>query len=387
MHQRRYDVDWLRVIAFLILIFYHTGMYYVVEWDWHIKSPTPVEWLHNLMVMSNLWRMSLLFFISGITLALIEKRYSSSRLLRTRTLRLFIPLLFGMFIIVPPQVYYELLGQGQLTTDYLQFWLAYINPNTELLPERHSPIGLLTWNHLWYLVYLWFYTLLFITLRPLLKKLVNSPQFQRLSAGTFWLIFATLLLGLWVWIRPLYPATHGLVDDWYNHAKYLLMMLSGYCLANRLDIWQQIIDHRHKLIIAALLCYGLIALDRNGFFPWMGQAFKDYVQVQILYGMVMVVNMGLWILTLTGLAGYYLNRPSRLLNYCNQAILPWYMLHQTLIILLAVLLMPLSLTVPLEATLIIVGTGLICLISYEVIQRIALLRLMFGLSADHGVRV
>lgn len=82
---RRVYLDYLRVIAFALLILYHTGMYYVADWGWHIKSDHQSYFLQNLMILTNTWRMSLLFFISAITLALVEQRYSLGKLLFTRS--------------------------------------------------------------------------------------------------------------------------------------------------------------------------------------------------------------------------------------------------------------------------------------------------------------
>ena len=383
MHTRRYDVDWLRVIALGLLIFYHTGMYYVADWQWHIKSPAPIDWLHNLMVMSNLWRMSLLFFVSGLTLALIEPRFNSCQLFRTRSLRLFIPLLFGMFVIVPPQLYYELLAQDTISSGYISFWLDYINPNTQLLTERHSIIGLLTWNHLWYLAYLWCYTLLFIAAKPLLRLLCKSQYFTQMDAKYFWLLTGLCLLCIWLFVRPLFPTTHDLLHDWYNHAKYLLVMFTGYAFGHRPDIWQRVIKARQVLLLIALSCYFLVALDRNGFFPWMAEAFQQYLFVRVVYGTVLIMNMWCWILSLTGYVGHYLNNPSKPLSYANEAVLPCYILHQSLIIILAMNLLPLALPTWLEALLIITGTIMFCLLSYELIKKVNLGRLLFGLKLNN----
>lgn len=61
---RRPDLDWIRVGTFFLLILYHVGMFYV-PWDWHVKSPRPVEWLEPLMQLTNPWRLTLLFLVSG----------------------------------------------------------------------------------------------------------------------------------------------------------------------------------------------------------------------------------------------------------------------------------------------------------------------------------
>ena len=134
--ERRYDVDWLRTLAFGLLILYHLGMYYVFDWGWHVKSDTQSVWLQDLMILSNQWRMSLLFFVSGMTLALVEAKYSASSLIRTRFMRLFIPLLFGMYVIVPPQLYFELQQNAGYSGDYWQFYQQYIDVDTELAPPQ-----------------------------------------------------------------------------------------------------------------------------------------------------------------------------------------------------------------------------------------------------------
>ena len=66
MKTRRYDLDWLRVLAFGLLILYHTGMFYVADWGWHVKSVHQSEWLQLPMLLSNQWRMPLIFLVSGL---------------------------------------------------------------------------------------------------------------------------------------------------------------------------------------------------------------------------------------------------------------------------------------------------------------------------------
>lgn len=68
--QRRHDLDWLRVIAFGLLLLYHVGMDYVT-WDWHVKSPTTQLMLEPVMLLSSPWRMSLLLLISGVATAFV----------------------------------------------------------------------------------------------------------------------------------------------------------------------------------------------------------------------------------------------------------------------------------------------------------------------------
>src|ERR1017187_7868117 len=103
---REYGLDWLRCFAFVILIGYHTGMYFV-SWPWSVKNPESSEWLTWVMIFFNRWRLPLLFFISGAGVGFSLRRRTSGQFVRERLRRLLIPLAFGIFVICPPQTYIE----------------------------------------------------------------------------------------------------------------------------------------------------------------------------------------------------------------------------------------------------------------------------------------
>jgi peptidoglycan/LPS O-acetylase OafA/YrhL len=94
LEQRRYDLDWLRIAVFLLLILYHVGMYYV-SWDWHVKSPHASRAIEPLMLLTSPWRLSLLFLISGVATSYLLERRGSRGFLGQRSVRLLIPLVFG----------------------------------------------------------------------------------------------------------------------------------------------------------------------------------------------------------------------------------------------------------------------------------------------------
>lgn len=89
---RRYDLDWIRVIAFMLLILYHIGMFYV-PWEWHVKSRYELEWLEPVMQLTNPWRLTLLFLVSGCATrfladSLDQRGWGTAHLAGSRTLRL-----------------------------------------------------------------------------------------------------------------------------------------------------------------------------------------------------------------------------------------------------------------------------------------------------------
>lgn len=378
---RRYDIDWLRTLAFALLILYHVGMYYVADWDWHIKSNQQSMWLQDLMILTNQWRMSLLFLISGIALSLVlqQNKFSRWHLTGLRSKRLLVPLIFSMYVIVPPQLFYELQQQHGLTMGYWDFLQEYWNVDTSLAPFKQSSIGLLTWNHLWFLPYLWVYSLLVLLLFPLFSRLGKGLHRLNLS---FWLVFAGLVLAMalvWASLRESYPVTHALLDDCYSHAKYFLAFVVGVLLPFIKDVWQQIIERRRILLVVAIVGYSWLMLDRHGLLD-IGEELDGLLLIKLIHAVLLSINYWAWILVVVAYGGHYLNFSNRFITYANQAILPWYILHQTLIILFAMQLLPFNLSAWLEAPLLIIVTSLGCLLGYEVVRRFVLLRWLFGLK-------
>ncbi|MGO4891502.1 acyltransferase family protein [Flavobacterium sp. W21_SRS_FM6] len=378
---RRYDIDWLRTLAFAVLILYHVGMYYVFEWGWHVKSPNQSEWLQDLMIMTNQWRMSLLFFISGLALALVSHKYAGWRLARLRSNRLFVPLIFSMYFIVAPQLFYELQQNAGLTMDYWSFLQEYWNVDTALAPEKHTSIGLLTWNHLWFLPYLWVYSMLFLMGRPLINLLLLRWGPNSIPLWIFVSVLLIVSAFTWLTLSRHFPSTHNLLHDWYNHAHYFFVFLAGALLVNFGALWQSLIAKRRVFALFALLGYVWLIMDRHGYLD-VGDELDQLWLIQFAHGLLLSINHWAWIFALIGYAGRYLNFSNRFLSYANEAILPWYIFHQTLIIIFAMQLLPFDLPAILEAPILILLTSLGCLVGYEVVRRTWLTRWLFGLKVS-----
>ena len=383
--QRYYALDNLRVIAFGILILYHIGMYYVADWGWHIKSDVQYVWLQDVMILTNQWRMSLLFLISAMVLTTVLSRHSTLGCLKERTLRLFIPLVFGMFVIVAPQAFIEGKVNGIVSVPFWEFYSHYINPNTDYLPDEQSVIGLLTWNHLWFLPYLFCYSVIIILLYPLIRKLVTAlPDIVDRTAVFVPLLIIAMTL-IWYSLRDQYPVTHDLISDWYSHAKYGLVMVSGVIIVSRPGLWQNIVQHRRSQLLIAMSAYTLIILYRHDVLGTPPEAADAPVWLRPLVGIVVTANHWCWLGAILGYATRYLGHPVGMTQYLNRAVLPYYMLHQTLIVVLAYALLEYSLPEPLEFLIILVATVLGCMLGYEAVKRVSIVRLLFGIKGAVGV--
>lgn len=389
-NSRRYDIDWIRTLAFILLIFYHIGQFYVSDWGWHVKSAYLSDFLKNIMLLVNQWRMPLIFLISGVALSLVEAKFSTFSLLKLRFTRVFLPLIIGMFLIVPPQVYYELVQSEGYAASYIEFLELYLDTNSsqfaehQLLTSRTGlPLGLITYNHLWYLLYLFAYTLVYMLLKPMLIRVQWQKVTNKASLKYILVIPFSLVLFYDFILLDYFPEdTFVLIGDWYNHALYFTMFLLGYILAKSPNLWLTIIKH-HKIWLAlAALSYVLVIIRFNRAWGFDIDYNNAPIFAQLMITALWSSNKVFWLLAVIGCAGAYLNKNHPALTYMNDAVLPWYILHQTLIIVFAMWLVKLGLGPVLEPMLLILLTFIGCALGYEVIKRFAITRLLFGLKLD-----
>ena len=376
---RRHDVDALRVLAFGLLILYHVGMFYVADWGWHVKSEHQSEALQGLMMVVNQWRMPLIFMISGLALSFVIDRYRGSALAGKRSWRLLLPLIFGMLLIVPPQAYYQALTTGAAEPGYLNFLIRYFTfqPWPEGAFDGSDP-GI-TWNHLWYLPYLWLYTMLLIPLNLWLRGRgqVWAKRFGELRGWRLVLLPTLPLLVYGLTLFPLFGGvSHNFTSDGYAHAMFFTFFLYGYLMGRHGGLWQALARMRWLSLGLAVLAFGIFSLA-NDQLP----EDRNLLQ-QVLGGMAVYLNRWLWLLAVLGWGHYALNRPFRWLPYATEAVYPWYILHQSIIVIAGYNLARLGLGPVLEPILLLLATFGGCALIHEVIiRRTTWLRPLFGLDA------
>ena len=387
--QRRHDIDALRVIAFCLLILYHSAMVYVADWDFHLKSTYQAEWLQWPMIVLNRWRMPLLFMISGIAIGLARVEDRRLRFAAARIGRLLPPLLFGMFVVVAFQAYCEGRANGHLPSGLWAFltsyWRVHPWPEGSFTGWEHG----ITWNHLWYLAYLLPYTLLLLAVLPGLQAM-RAWFSRRVPAPLAATLALTLpiawLLAVRLWLAPRYPETHSLFGDWTVHAESLPLFLLGYTVASATGFWSWIERLRWKTLAVALLAIGIELSLR-----WIGRhppadPLPDWLLELPWYTIERVSRVTYAWMALLAIFGWtrvLLDRPFRWLPYCSEAVFSWYILHQTLIVAIAYWLVPLRLGAVVEASLVVAGTIAGCLLLHEaLIRRIGWLRPLFGLRRE-----
>lgn len=379
MH-RRHDLDWLRVIAFGLLVFYHVGMYYV-SWDWHVKSPAASIAPEPFMLLTSPWRMSLLFLISGVATAFMFARQPAG-LLRRRSWQLLLPLLFGMAVIVPPQAYYQVVEQlpGGYNESYWAFYGKYLSGYHGFC-DSDGCLRVPTWNHLWFLPYLWSYTVLAWLLWRLLpaSALSRLRQWTGVALGGWGALIVpvVILATARLLLVNRFEQTHALTDDWYNHAQYASIYLIGFLAAFTTGFWQSLQRLRWLSLAATGVCYAV--LIHTWYFSGYNDAQPPPLELRLALRVVWAVDQWCAIAALLGFAYRWRGADSPLLRYLTLAVFPLYILHQTAIVVLAHKLKPLQLNPGFEAVILIAVTFTACLGAYELIRRCPPLRPLFGL--------
>lgn len=375
---RRYDIDWLRVIVFIILIFYHVGMFFI-PWDWHIKNNVEYDLLKLPMIFVSQWRLPILFLISGIGTFYALSEKNSLIFIKERFIKLLIPLAVGMIFIVPPQVYIERVAYGGYTENYWKFFLC--DAFKGVYPE-----GNLSWHHLWFLPYLLFYS---IISAPFFIYLRDNKRFKQLISKLFArnLIFKTYILSIPLTVfelilLPKYPSTHDFINDYYNHSKYLLLFIYGFLLVSMGNkAWELLKKKQYVYLVTGIVSFCML-WTCNIFYSELLTFFPGSVLVlNLIKAPLGVISMWSFILSILGFAYKYLNRPGKALKYSSEAVYPFYIIHQTITIIIGYFIMDYQWPFLLKFSLMVIGTFSITWIIYEyLIRRFKIIRPIFGLK-------
>ncbi|MEZ5070086.1 MAG: acyltransferase family protein [Bacteroidales bacterium] len=369
MGVRKYEMDWVRVLVFDVLIVWHAALFFVsweslVQWDLPMKNRVQVEGLALPMLFVRQWRLPILFVVSGMGSRFALSDRSGWTFLKNRILRLLLPCAFGILVVVPPQIYLERVSQGTFAGSYFQFYPRFF--------QGVYPEGNFSWQHLWFLPYLFLMTLvalpLFLWVRKRLgagmqkmgKVLKRHPVLLFVPVGATFLVELTL--------EKRFPLTMALTDDWYAFSSYFLCFLTGFLLASSGEaVWEAFRKVRSVALLCGVLSWPLVrsGILQGSFSP-------------VLY-LAKALHVWSWILAIFGFASRYLNRPSSLLRYRNRAVYPLYILHYTILLWLAFLMGDRDLPVLLKLPLLVLGTYGISGLLYEfVIRRVSWIGLLFG---------
>ncbi len=348
--ERRYDIDWLRVGAIGLLLIYHIA---IIFQPWamfigFIRSDEPVEALWTPMTMLNVWRIPLLFYVSGMGFYFAMRKRNWKQLLQERTIRILLPFIFGIVAITPLHMF---------------IFQKYYN-----LPLGYYPHQ----GHLWFLGNIFVYVLLLLPLCYYLKKHEDGIVKRVLSTIMSHPV-GPLLVSLFFVIEVLLvkPQLFSLyAQTWHGFFNGFLAFFFGFLFVySGKTFWQTILKWRWLYIGLAIILYGI----------------RFVVFATEAPGYLTAIESNCWIFGVFGFGYKYFNKPSKTLSYLSQAAYPVYIIHMFVLFAGAMLILPLKIPALMQFAAITVFTVVGCFLIYEfIIRRIRILRPLFGLKVTYS---
>jgi len=370
---RYYDIDWLRVFATIVVFLFHAAKPFLSDL-WHIKNDQVAPALEIAAGLVDVWMMPLLFVVSGMSVALSLRSRTAREFVQERLNRLLIPFIFGLIVLSPLQIYIERLNYGQFDGSFLQF-LPHAFDGLYL---EYAGAGNFAWMgvHLWYLGVLLICSLTMLPLFLALSREATQDRLARLGRrlekpGPLLLTALPLML-----LSTLDPAGLGWRDlGAWNFPIYLALLIYGFLIMRVFHSGPTLYRYRWLNFLVGLLA-GLIAAPLDGasygtlaFF--IGQAARG-------------LAMYCFVLFLLGVFHILRRTNSRWLRYASGMVLPFYIWHQPIILIVGYyLVLPLNLSPMAKYGLIVVIALPIVISIHEfLLRRLNLLRILCGLKPE-----
>jgi peptidoglycan/LPS O-acetylase OafA/YrhL len=371
---RRYDVDWLRVLGMMVVFLFHNARFFDTE-GWHVKSPRTTPAVNMIVAITVQWMMPLFFILSGIGAYHALARQGWRQYLVSRVKRLVVPLVFGIFVFIAPwQVYLERVSHGQYSGSFWS-WYPHYFEGWFGLGGNFAWMGV----HLWYLEFLFLFSVLALPLFLILQsrpgdRLVAASSRAATIPGPIFLLAIPIVIMEFVANSPALKG--GLLSQrdfgGWSLLPYFAIFILGFLLAGREEMARAMEHHRFAGLAAALLTFvvAYIALKRN-----------DLSESSIVSAALRGFFCWAVLVALCGFASRHLRFSNGFLRYANEAVLPFYILHQTVILTVGYYVLRPDTSLWIEYLIIATISFIVIMALYELfIRRFNLLRLLFGLK-------
>jgi glucans biosynthesis protein C len=373
--ERRYDIDWLRVLAMGTIFLFHCARFFNYE-DWHVKNLTLSHGLSIFVVLTAQWIMPLFFILSGIGVFFALKHRTAAPFIRERFLRLVVPLVFGIFFLAPPQVYIERISHHQFEGSFFSFLPHYFD-------GMYGFGGNFAWMglHLWYLEMLFVFSLLML---PLFRA-AQSPKTEAFVSTLASLCarpWGVLIVALPLFVMELFvnafPDSIGIRSfGGWSPLTYLVFFVIGFVIATDDRFTRTFEHHRVTWLVMGVAASALgLVLIETGILNGLPRAATLPIEAALR-----VLNSWSWLSAIMGFGRRYLSFTNRGLAHANRAVLPFYILHQTVIVTVAFFLVGWATSVPVKYIVLVALSFAVIIVLYEgIVARIGVLRFLFGMK-------
>jgi hypothetical protein len=378
--ERRYDIDWLRIYATLGIFVFHCSRFFDT-WNWHVKNNQLYPGVTVFVDFMVLWIMPTFFFLSGISSYYSLSYRTGGQYIRARVTRLLVPFIFGVLTLIPPQVYFERVSNSQFTGSFIEFYPHYFD-GFYAFGGNFAWMGL----HLWYLEFLFLYSLmtlpLFLYLRREKARSLISWMASIFSkpGGVFLFAIPLIIMNLLVGLQPDGIGRRDM-GGW-SIAVYPIFFIYGYLITCDSKFSKAIERHRLAALIIGASIAALLPTSRynSSFGGLLGSLFGNAL-VEILGGILRPFASWCWLVVILGFGSRYLNFSRPFLQRGNEAGLPFYILHQTVILTIGFGIANWRANLAIKYLVLSIPSFAVIVILYELlIRRINLLRFLFGMK-------
>ncbi|NIA15349.1 MAG: acyltransferase family protein [Nitrospiraceae bacterium] len=369
--ERRMDIDWLRGLIVLAVVAYHGTLPFVGVGTYKISAGEECRPMAFFAWFCNRWQMPALFVLAGVAACYALRVRSTRQYVKERFTRLLIPFVFGTLVVVPPQAYCRNLYEG-FKGSYLAFYPHFFN--------GPWPQGNLTWAHLWFILYLFVISLLALPLLLQFNKAWGQRLIAKLAAACAWpgviFLFAVPFGITEVLLRAKYPWTWALVGDWAMLSWYLCLYVIGFLIASDERFWRAIERHGVAALIGGILTTALgIGLMLKEWWVEPGWSLP-----WILLMFLSAFRTWFWVVAILAAGSKFLRIENRLLPHVREGSYPFYIVHQTVLVIIAWKVVHWDAPLMVRYLLIVVGAVIVTWAIYDLaIRRWSPMRFLFGM--------
>lgn len=357
---RRTDLDWLRVLAVLLLVPFHSALIFILDPHvvMYVKDGVNSSSLNRFAGWIHQFHMPLLFYVSGAATYFSLKKREGGQYIKERFLKLLIPAISGLIIIIPPITYIALIAKGN-SVDFRQHFIHFWQLGNDDLTGMD---GKFTPAHLWFLLFLFVFSLTGLPFFSMLKKDKNTEIFKRIIDKT-----GIPVIVLVVFILLTSAANLNILGD-KNPVYYFLIFFCGYLFMMD-DRFQHTIDNYVWLFLVTGITCEIIR-----------QFHYSFISNETVVFIIGNLNRWMWLLCILGFGHRSLKTNHRVLNYLSSASYPFYIFHLLLNTIVGFYIIKLPFGAEIKYSIIVVLTILSTFLVYEFVKRISVIRFLFGIK-------
>lgn len=381
IRQRRNDLDALRVLATILLIYFHTAMFFSLSILLEIHNEQLSVEMAIFVFFCHIWHMPLFFFLAGMGTYYSLIFRTDKEYVKERIKRLFIPFFLGILIVVPPMMYlYRLPSWHEPNWFLFNSYGSYFNFYPHFF-ER----GNFTWFHLWFLLYLLFISIVSL---PILKNFKMKNRKQHISStmkyfenGKNIFLLSLPLILINVSLRWIFPGYYNFFNDWAQILGYFAIFIFGFLIVGNIRFEKSIDQNKRLALILAIISSFIVTLMFKASIIESNTSSKSSISIgYVVFWSLFSFCEWCWLITIFGYGMKYLNKNNPLLSHLSEISLPFYILHLPIIIIIGFYIIQWEATILVKFLIITTISMFITIFLSELVKTNNITRFMFGMK-------